>query len=146
VLLWLEHPEIAVHEARRVTKPGGAVIAFAEPDYGGRVDFPTEFTQLGEWQCEALKAQGADPHAGRRLPEIFHDARLRNVQTGVLGAEWTDDQKSDDLEWEVIEHDLAGRVDAAELAKYRELDGNVRDVGERVLYVPTFYAWAKRLP
>ena len=145
VLLWLRHAEIAVSEARRVTKPGGVVIAFAEPDYGGRIDHPNGFSRLAEWQKEALQARGADPCIGRRIREVFHDADLHNVQSGVLGAEWSDAQASEEreLEWEMMERDLAGRLDPDELARYRKLDTYSRNVGERVLYVPTFFAWAK---
>ena len=63
LLLWVDDPVQVLHEMVRVTRPGGAVLALAEPDYGGRIDFPEELTILGQWQRAALRQQGADPLA-----------------------------------------------------------------------------------
>ena len=60
----------------RVTHPGGFVLALAEPDYGGRIDYPTELSQIGDWQKNALKQQGANPLMGRELRSIFSHAGI----------------------------------------------------------------------
>jgi SAM-dependent methyltransferase len=39
LLLWVSNPEKVVAEMGRVTRPGGSV-RLAEPDYGGRIDYP----------------------------------------------------------------------------------------------------------
>ena len=75
-LLWVSQPETALAEMIRVTRPGGAVIAFAEPDYGGRIDYPPRLAELGRLQTEAMRDQGADPETGRKLSSLFHAARL----------------------------------------------------------------------
>ena len=49
LLLWVSYPMRALLEMKRVTKKGGHIIAFAEPDYRARVDKPEELVQLGKW-------------------------------------------------------------------------------------------------
>src|SRR3990172_4682062 len=61
LLLWVREPRRALLEMRRVTRPGGSVLALAEPDYSARVDEPAELAVLGRWQAESLRGQGADP-------------------------------------------------------------------------------------
>ena len=143
LLLWVADPQQVVSELCRVTRPGGAVLALAEPDYGGRIDYPLELAELGVRQARALRAQGADPLLGRKLAGIFHAAGLRQVETGILGAEWKDPLPEEglEMEWQVLAEDLAGQVTGAEFQRLRALDGQARQRGERVLYVPTFFAW-----
>ena len=88
LLLWVDNPLQVVEEMHRVARPGGAVFAFAEPDYGGRIDYPAELEPLGRWQEAALQTQGACTRLGRRLAEIFHQAGLAQVETGLLGGQW----------------------------------------------------------
>jgi ubiquinone/menaquinone biosynthesis C-methylase UbiE len=148
VLLWVSDPLQVVKEMRRVTRAGGAVLALAEPDYGGRIDFPEELAEAGRWQAESLRRQGADPLLGRKLAGIFTRAGLRNVQTGVLAGEWKNapggsltDNAQSNLEWDVMAADLAGKVAADDIQRLRRVDELARQRGERVLFVPTFYAW-----
>lgn len=44
LLLWLSNPEAAISEMIRLTCHDGYVIAFAEPDYSHRIDFPPRTT------------------------------------------------------------------------------------------------------
>ncbi len=147
LLLWVSDPLQVVREMRRVVQEGGWVLALAEPDYGGRVDYPAELAELGRLQGEALRQQGADPNTGRRLAAIFHAAGLREVETGVLGGRWSGPVSDDawEMEWQVLEADLAGRVPATRLQELRRIDAAAWQHGERVLFVPTFYAWGKSL-
>ncbi len=39
----------------RVTSNNGYVVAFAEPDYGGRIDYPPEFIKIRDFQIKGLK-------------------------------------------------------------------------------------------
>ena len=145
LLLWVADPLQVVGEIARITRPGGAVLALAEPDYGGRIDHPPELAKLGEWQREALLNQGADPLLGRKLGAIFHQAGLQSIETGILGGQWADTPQPEDLdmEWQVLEADLAGLKDSHEIGRLREIDRTAWQRGERVLFVPTFYAWGK---
>ena len=56
-LLWMREPQRALAEMRRVTRAGGWVLALAEPDYGGRIDYPQELAALGRLQAGALRAR-----------------------------------------------------------------------------------------
>jgi SAM-dependent methyltransferase len=143
VLLWAADPLKVVTEMCRVARPGGGVLALAEPDYGGRVDYPIELAALGRWQAESLRLQGADPEMGRKLAGIFVGAGLKHVETGVMGGEWVYPALSGEtnLEWAVLESDLTGRIPFQSIQKMRQLDAAARQTGERVLFVPTFYAW-----
>ncbi|HEY3310081.1 MAG TPA: methyltransferase domain-containing protein [Anaerolineales bacterium] len=143
LLLWVADPQRVVDEMCRITRPGGSVLALAEPDYGGRIDYPVELAEAGRWQVQSLRMQGAEPEMGRRLAEIFTRAGLRQVETGVLGGEWKQGQfqSENDLEWLVLAEDLAGKVPHQSLQSLRNLDALSRERGERVLYVPTFFAW-----
>jgi ubiquinone/menaquinone biosynthesis C-methylase UbiE len=154
-LLWVADPLQALHEMRRVTRPGGSVIALAEPDYGGRIDFPPELEVLANWQQASLRRQGANPFIGRRLGWMFQQAGLEHVETGVLGAQWNASPAEEELasEWEVLRSDLEmlfGTGDIApwqgEYEKLKRLDESAWESGERVLYVPTFYASGKKPP
>jgi SAM-dependent methyltransferase len=132
LLLWLAQPERGVREMARVTRPGGRVLACAEPDYGGRIDHPPELAALGRRQTEALRGQGADPEIGRRLGEAN---------------QWHAPPKPDaapdgefEAEWRMREHDLAGILAAEDLRRLRTIDRQALEEGRRVLFVPTFYA------
>lgn len=141
-LLWITHPEAALAEMARVTRLGGAVIAFAEPDYGGRVDYPAALVELGQMQSAALHNQGADPEMGRKLSGLFHAAGLHHIETGVLAGQWQSPPSPEalDLEWQVLEADLHARFPAHPLGTLRNIDSAAWRSGERVLFVPTFYA------
>jgi ubiquinone/menaquinone biosynthesis C-methylase UbiE len=141
-LLWVQNPAQALSEMKRVTAPGGYVVAIAEPDYGGRIDHPVGLVELGSWQAQSLQRQGADPFLGRKLKGYFHAAGLRNVQVGILGGQWSAPpaQSEWESEWDTLESDLADEISAVELAKLKQLDFAAWQTGERILFVPTFYA------
>lgn len=143
LLLWIDDPLKLLLEMRRVTRPGSVILAMAEPDYGGRIDHPAELVHLGQQQAKSLFQQGADPLIGRKLRNLFHQAGLENIQTGILGGHWggLPSQVSWDSEWNTIEQDMADLVSPEELSELRQLDAAAWQYGERILYVPTFYTW-----
>jgi SAM-dependent methyltransferase len=145
LLLWVGDPRQALQEMCRVARPGGSVLALAEPDYTARVDEPPGLAPLGRAQTEALRAQGADPGLGGKLGELFRQAGLPPLETGTLrGGEAsrpTPEQRA--LEWAVLADDLRGRVPAEELQRLQALDERAWAEGTRRLYVPTHFAWAR---
>jgi SAM-dependent methyltransferase len=147
LLLWVVQPEGVLSEMRRVTRPGGALIALAEPDYGGRIDHPPELAQIGQLQAGSLIQQGAQPEMGRCLAGLFSNLGLQSVETGVLGAQWSGPPLPEELasEWAVIRSDLKDMLSREQLEKLQEMETHAWDRRERVLFVPTFYAWG-RLP
>ena len=140
-LLWVQ-PPYALLEMVRVTRLGGYILALAEPDYGGRIDYPPELVELGARQRVALASQGADPDFGRKLSACFHAAGLRHIRTGVIGGYWAGPPQEADhrLEWAALRSDLAGQYTSAELDHLEKVDGAAWQSGTRTLYVPTFYA------
>jgi SAM-dependent methyltransferase len=148
LLLWVADPLHVVREMTRVTRSTGAVLALAEPDYGGRIDYPSELSQLGIWQTQSLRNQGADPLVGRKLRAVFQQAGLRSVETGILGGQWSGlpDWDAWESEWSVLEADLnqtSEIIEISEVQKLKALERSAYQLGERVLFVPTFYAWGK---
>ena len=142
LLLWVRDPLQALLEMKRVTKPGGHLLAFAEPDYSQRIDRPDELIPLGRWQAESLKRQGADPGFGARLAESFFEAGIRINETGTIqGVDREPSPEEWEMEWAVIESDLAGTVPAADIQNMKRLDQQARARGVRVLHVPTYFAW-----
>ncbi len=142
-LLWVNEPDAILKEMKRVTRPGGLVIALAEPDYGGRIDYPASLAELGYLQGQALQSQGADPNMGRKLSALFHQAGLFDVHSGLLGGQWNEAPSFNawESEWAVLQADLGHVLSKDRLDALRNLDAAAWDKGERILFVPTFYAW-----
>lgn len=149
LLLWVDFPSLVLKEMTRVTRPGGVVMAIAEPDYGGRIDYPVILSQIGHWQVHSLQKQGADPLAGRKLLELFHHSGLIEIETGVISGQWISDQPMDDFEseWKVVKTDIEilnlSTTEMDLVHQLKEQDATARLDDSRVLYVPTFYAWGR---
>lgn len=146
LLLWVGHPLQVLHEMIRITTSGGYVCIFAEPDYGGRIDFPDHLSLLGKMQSESLISQGANPYIGRQLRGLLAKAGLEDIVTGVLGGQWGVDfnRKKWESEWNVLISDLMyDSVIQVNVNEVKTQDHKAWVSGERVLYVPTFYGWGK---
>jgi len=144
LLLWVRDPLQALLEMKRVTRSGGHIIAFAEPDYSKRIDQPDELIRLGQWQTESLKRQGANPGFGSQLAEFFFQAGIRIRETGTIQGVTNEPSLNEwEHEWRVIESDLAGMVPEADIQKMKLVDRRALEGGERVLHVPTYFAWGQ---
>lgn len=141
LLLWVRDPLQVLREMARV---GNTVIALAEPDYSRRVDEPAALKKLGEWQTRALAGRGANPSLGAALGEAFYQAGIRLIETGpIRSAERKRSAVEWENEWNVIEADLADSIAGEDIQKMKALDEKARGRGERVLHVPTYFAWGK---
>lgn len=140
-LLWVKNPNFVLREMKRISRPGGVIIAFGEPDYGGRIDYPEEKVELGRLQTQALIDQGADPEAGRKLKALFSEAGLANVVCGVLGGEWSPEfsEVTFKSEWEILEEDLKFAIPKPRLEELKKIDRSAWNAGQRILFIPTFY-------
>ena len=142
LLLWVHDPLKALLEMKRVGKPGAHIISFAEPDYTARIDEPRELIPLGKWQSESLKNQGADPGLGAQLADLFFRARIELNETGTIQNVEDDPSLEEwEMEWAVLESDLAGFVPSDDIQKMKRRDQQARGRGERKLYVPMYFAW-----
>jgi SAM-dependent methyltransferase len=150
VLLWVSDPRQVLSEMTRVTRPGGVVLALAEPDYGGRIDYPEMLAVLGDLQNQSLRQQGADPFIGRKLAHLLRQAGLEDAETGALGGQWPVSPTPQDewgLEWQVLEDDLKQAPNTTpdfDLKYLFEIESQARQNGERILFVPTFWGFGKK--
>ncbi|MBG0771623.1 MAG: methyltransferase domain-containing protein [Anaerolineaceae bacterium] len=141
LLLWVADPVQVLAEMKRVTRPGGAVIALAEPDYAGRIDYPPPLDELGRLQNESLTKQGAEIEMGSRLTALFNQTGLTNIYTNTLENDWGQEAELDEsLEWQVLRSDLQESLSDADLAQFELYEIDSRANGERVLIIPTWYA------
>lgn len=143
-LLWVRDPLQALLEMKRVTRPGGSVLALAEPDYTARMDEPPELRPLGRWQAESLRRQGADVGFGARLAETFFQAGIPLIETGPIQSRGNESAPGErEMEWAALEADLAGFVPGEDIQTMKRLDRQAWANGTRVLHVPTYFAWGK---
>ena len=141
-LLWAKPLPNILHEIFRVLLPGAPFIAFAEPDYGGAIDYPSQLSLLSQYQEDSLKNRGADTRIGRSLAGHFLSAGLTRIEAGILGAQWQiQPQPPSAQPTEILKDDLAylpGLSDL-ELKNLLEMDESSTQQGTRIRFVPTFY-------
>ncbi len=140
LLLWCRDPAQAAAEMVRVTRPGGAVLVCAEPDYGGRIDYPD--LPLRTWQIEALRREGADPCLGRKLRALFALPAVRRTDVGLIPGLWDPAamRREFEAEWGLWQRTLAGQVAPDELARAQATGRAAIEAGERLIFVPIFFA------
>jgi len=143
VLMWLSDPRLAVREMVRVTRPGGHVLICAEPDYGGRLDWPE--LPIREWQVEGLRRQGANPLIGRQVRRLLVQAGLR-AEVGVIASYWTAQDLYENLEaeWTWIAYDVGDAVDPKTFEQVRAQAQKAVQDGTRLVYVPIFYGIGRK--
>lgn len=146
LLLWVSDPLQVLREMHRVTCMGGYVLILAEPDYGGRIDYPPHLEVAGKLQSRALQRRGADVMIGRKLKSLLHRAGFEVLESGVLGGQWSSQTEAEGskLEWETFQHDVQGLIAPHELLHLKEVVSQAEKEHERVLFIPTFYAFAQK--
>jgi SAM-dependent methyltransferase len=144
--LWLKDPIRALLEVKRVLKPGGCAIAFAEPDYASRIDYPEQFQSLSDAQTKSLVDQGINPKTGRALPSFFSGSGFTRIQYGLSGFQIPVQELSKDWgsEWVMLQYDLSGIIPVEQLDLYKFEDKKTRLSGSRVSWIPTFYTIGKK--
>ena len=119
------------------------VAALAEPDYGGRIDYPDELANPGILQADPSRPTGRT-HTWAADWQSSPQAGLSNIHTGCMGGEWENTRPGFiQQEWEVLRQDLQGWLPNPKCAACGALDVEAWRSGMRILYVPTFYAWGK---
>jgi hypothetical protein len=79
------------------------------------------------------------------LAELFYQAGIELVETGAIESERNEALTSSEweLEWAVLENDLAEFVPLEEVRRLKTLDAQARARGNRLLHVPTYFAWGR---
>ena len=144
VFLWINQPQTALREILRCLHPGGSLLIFAEPDYGGRVDYPMELSMIRELQIKALTNHGADPLIGRKLKDYLQSAGFVNITGGILGSEWSDSSIPSLIDTENILFDITNIDESVNTKSLLEIEKKSRADGTRISFVPTFFFLAQK--
>lgn len=145
VLLWQARPLLFLKKVRKLLRADGLLLVLAEPDYGGRIDYPAGLAFLKDVFIGHIQKTGGDPFIGRRLGSLlrrsgFQDAvdlaSCLSFPGGYCGADW-------EREWRFWQ-ELAG-LSAATVKKIRRLEMNAAARGERQVLFPVFCAVARPL-
>lgn len=142
VFMWIKRPEAALVEMKRVVRPGGWIGALAEPDYGGWIDHP-EGLEIGRMLADSLIREGADPNMGRKLTGVFRRAGLApklGISSNIWDAERLKSEFDEEWKWRFK---MLGS--SSLLEKLKERERKAIESGERVLFVPIFYAFARNI-
>jgi hypothetical protein len=78
------------------------------------------------------------------LAELFFEAGIKIVETGMIQGQENEPSPDEwEIEWDVIESDLAGWLPDADIQKMKRLDKQAREQKLRRLHVPTHFAWGR---
>lgn len=143
VLMWLRDPQQGMAEMVRVARPGGWLLLCAEPDYGGRMDFPE--LPHAAWHIEALRREGADPFMGRKLRALCAEQEM-DAEVGCMSSPWTSEaiRESLDGEWATLSRITRDFVSEDERRDVRAREETAIGRGERFVFMPVFYAAGRR--
>ena len=139
--LWLTEPKIVLDEMVRVCKKRGYVIALAEPDYGGWLEYP-EYG-LGEGHIESLNKEGADPYMGRKIQTLFESAGLQ-TKISIIAQVWDKQNllKNIEEEWERVFE--AGLISYEDFKVKVKLEKETIEKNQRMIFMPVFTAFGKK--
>jgi len=144
LLLWLKKPLIAIKAMIDTIFPGGWLLALGEPDYGGRIDFPSTVNNSFLMQ-EKLRKEGANPFIGRELEYLFMKASLDNVQWGLssipFGIKLCKENFS--LEWKFIKLLLATDNNGY-LKEMKDKEKRLLDFNKRSYFMPVFHCIGRK--
>jgi ubiquinone/menaquinone biosynthesis C-methylase UbiE len=143
--LWVKHPQMVLEEIHRCLKSGGSILIFAEPDYGGRIDYPMSLSSIKDMQIKALTNHGADPLIGRKMKQILKDTGFCKISGGILGSEWSEDTPNSSIDIQNILFDITNiRDEDIDTSSILEIDKKARADGTRISFVPTFFFSAQK--
>jgi len=141
VLMWQRRPLPFLRKVRKLLERNGTLLVLAEPDYGGRIDFPAGLDFLKDIFIGHIAGAGGDPFIGRRLASLLAAAGFKaDVELasalhfpGSGGEAW-------EREWRFWQ-ELAG-FSGETLKKILRLEKRAATRGERLVLFPVFCALA----
>jgi SAM-dependent methyltransferase len=144
-VMWLAEPGAVFAEARRVTRDGGRLLVFAEPDYYSLVDEPSEASSKEE-AIGALVGYGADPGVGTKVGEYVRDAGFKNVSVGTLDASWPQEclEEEEEAEMGSLRRLLAATVSERRIDGIAAARRSALEEGIRSYSLPIYYLTATR--
>ncbi len=145
VLLWQAKPSLFLKKIRRLLRAEGTLLVLAEPDYGGRIDFPPQLNFLQDIFSAGIRSQGGDPFLGRKLKSLL-DTSGYSSEVGLashLNFPGEYDAQAWDREWRFWQQ-LAGLPEPT-LNKIRRQEKSAARRHERLVVFPIFYAIARSL-
>lgn len=138
LLMWVEDPERALEEMVRVSR--GWVLCLAEPDFGGRIDYPVELGRLVDYVIKGVERMEGDPFIGRRLRELYSKCGIAaevGIHPGVWEIEKLDREFED--EWRTLRA-FSPWAPETELKRLKGVWQEALDQGSLFQYNPIFYA------
>jgi SAM-dependent methyltransferase len=143
VLMWQADPLSFLRKIKKLLTERGTLLILAEPDYGGRIDFPDELQFLKKIFTGHILSRKGDPFIGRKLKSLlarsgwqaeiglashlhFPDA----YDPGLLEEEWRF--------WQELA-DLPGR----KVNRILSLEKKALRSRQRLVLFPVFYAVAR---
>ena len=132
-----------MQKIKKLLSEKGTLLILAEPDYGGRVDFPDELHFLKEIFIDHIKSQEGDPYIGRKLKTLLRESGWQ-TEVGLASAlnfPETYDPAIWETEWRFWQ-ELA-RLPNQLLTKIKHLEKRAARAKERLVLFPVFYAIAQ---
>lgn len=142
VLMWQERPLLFLRRLRKLLTANGTLLLLAEPDYGGRIDFPPALDFLKDIFIGHIAGAGGDPFIGRRVDSLLGRAGFRATTELASWLHFPTAGKGDwEREWRFWQ-ELAGFSDAR-LRTIAKLEKSAAARKERLVLFPVFCALAR---
>lgn len=138
LLMWVKDPLRVIQEMNRVSRRW--VVAFAEPDYGARLDYPSELSVISKLVTEGIRREGGEPLIGRKLRHLFGQVGI-DAELGVHMGIWSLEKlkAESEGEWKWIEM-TAEKRNIREIGGLRTIWEHALESGALFQFNPTFYA------
>jgi SAM-dependent methyltransferase len=144
VLMWQAEPLHFLQKIKKLLKEKGILLILAEPDYGGRIDFPDELNFLKEIFSGHISSQKGDPFVGRKLKTLLLESGWQ-AEVG-LASHLDFPDRYDAAIWEEewrFWQELAA-LPAATVKKIQRLEKKAAGYQQRLVLFPIFYAIARQ--
>ncbi len=143
VLLWQPRPLHFLRRVKKLLRAGGTLLITAEPDYGGRIDFPDELAFLNEIFTGHILARKGDPFIGRKLKDLLSKSGWRSEVGLASHLHFPDDVDplAAEMEWRFWQ-ELA-ELPERTITRILRLEKKARRCRQRLVLFPVFYAVAR---